>query len=207
MGDKFESGNSEFDSQVDSYKRIDQNTVEVHLKDGTVMTVDNNGDRISTKADIPFQPDMRMESDNVGTSRPDVAPAGLTEDAPGAKTGVDLESLESTQKYLRDQADYLSRLYYAMPGIKEKIDGPASAGAGTSSLGAFEGALQIQQKHNLLYESFRTSIKNTVEKLRDTADALGKIKENYAAAEERNALTAQQWSSIFNDASATQHQV
>jgi len=205
MGEEFKSGNEELDSQVESWKRIDANTVQIQLKDGTVMTVDNNGDTISTKADIPFQPDMRMVQDNVGTSRPDVAPKGLTESAPGTKTGVDLESLESTQKWLRDHAAYLGRLYHAMVGIKEKVDGPASAGA--PSLGGFRGALAIQTKHTTLYESFRTNLKTTIEKLYDTADALGKVKENYAAAEERNALTAQQWSSIFGEAAKTQHQI
>ena len=123
MGDNFKTGNSEFDDQVDSYKRIDGNTVEVHLKDGTVVTVDNNGDTISSKADIPFNPDLRLDQKNVGTSRPDVAPAALNEAAPGTKTAVDLESLASTQTWLRAQADYLGRLYYGMTGIKDSIDG------------------------------------------------------------------------------------
>jgi len=205
MGDEYKSGNDELDAQVESWTRIDANTVQAHLKDGTVITVDNNGDTISSHADLPFQPDMRMEQDNVGTSRPDVAPAGLTEAAPGGQSGVDLASLESTQRWLRDHADYLGRLYHAMGGIKDKIDGPASAGA--SSLGGFPGAMAVQTKHATLYESFRNSLKSTIERLYDTADALGKVKENYANAEERNALTAQQWSSIFGDAAKTEHQI
>ncbi|MEV4535457.1 hypothetical protein AB0J82_16670 [Asanoa sp. NPDC049518] len=205
MGDKFESGNKELDAQVESYKRIDQNTVEVRLKDGSVLTVDNNGERISTHVDRPFALDMKLDQANVGTSRPDVAPAGLTEAAPGGKTGVDLESLESTQKWLRERAEYLGRLYYAMPGILEKIDGPASGG--TSTLGGHRGAELVHGKHTALYNSFRNGLKDTIEQLHDTADALGKIKENYAAAEERNALTAQQWESIFGKAAAKEHQI
>lgn len=205
MGDKFASGNEELDAQVESAKRIDQNTVEVHLKDGSVLTVDNNGDRISTHVDRPLAFDMGLDQANVGTSRPDVAPKGLTEAAPGGKTGVDLESLETTQKWLRDRADYLGRLYHAMPGILEKIDGPASEG--TPTLGGFKGAQLVHGKHTTLYTSFRNGLKNTIEKLYDTADALGKIKDNYAAAEERNALTAQQWESIFGKAAAKEHQI
>jgi len=205
MGDKFESGNEELDAQVDSWKRIDQNTVEVQLKDGSVLTVDNNGDRLSGHLDRPFAFDMKMDQANVGTSRPDVAPAGLTEAAPGGKTGVDLESLETTQRWLRERAAYLGRLYYAMPGILEKIDGPASGD--TPTLGGHRGATAIHTKHTQLYTSFRMGLKNTIEQLHDTADALGKIKENYAAAEERNALTAQQWESIFSKAAAKEHQI
>ncbi|SNT45426.1 hypothetical protein SAMN05421812_106242 [Asanoa hainanensis] len=205
MGDKFESGNSELDAQVESYKRIDQNTVEVRLKDGSILTVDNNGDRITTDVDRPFAFDMKLDQANVGTSRPDVAPAGLTEGAPGGKTGVDLESLETTQRWLRERAEYLGRLYYAMPGILEKIDGPASGG--TPTLGGHRGATMVHTKHTALYTSFREGLKQTIEQLHDTADALGKIKENYAAAEERNALTAQQWESIFGKAAAKEHQI
>jgi hypothetical protein len=205
MGEKFESGNEELDAQVESWKRVDQNTVEVTLKDGSVMTVDNNGDRIHSHWDRPGDLDMRMDQANVGTSRPDVAPAGLTEAAPGGKTGVDLESLEATQKWLRDRAAYLGRLYHAMPGILEKIDGPASAEFPT--LGGHKGAQQVHTKHTALYKSFRSGLERTIEQLHDTADALGKIKDNYAKAEDRNALTAQQWQSIFSKASEKEHQI
>ncbi|GIF76395.1 hypothetical protein [Asanoa siamensis] len=205
MGEKFESGNEELDAKVDSFRRIDQNTVELTLKDGSVMTVDNNGDRISADWDRPFAFDLHSDQANVGTSRPDVAPRGLTEAAPGAQTGVDLASLESTQDWLRERAAYLGRLYHAMPGILEKIDGPASAGAPT--LGQFPGAGKVHLKHTEVYESFRNGLELTIEQIHDTVDALGKIKENYAAAEERNALTAQQWASIFTEASAKDHQI
>jgi hypothetical protein len=205
MGEKFESGNEELDAQVDSWQRIDQNTVQLQLKDGSVMTVDNNGDRIHADWDRPLAFDMRLDQDNVGTSRPDVAPKGLTEAAPGAQTGVDLESLEATQKWLRDRAAYLGRLYYAMPGILEKIDGPASAEFPT--LGGHKGATAIHGKHTQLYNSFRSELERIIESLHDTADALGKIKENYAAAEDRNALTAQQWQSMFGEAAEKQHQI
>ncbi|MDG4821977.1 hypothetical protein O7635_08935 [Asanoa sp. WMMD1127] len=205
MGDEFKTGNEELDAKVESYRRIDQNTVEIHLKDGSVMTVDNNGDRIVGTVDRPFDLDMRIDQANVGLSRPDAAPVGLTEDAPGAKTAVDLESLENTQKWLRERADYLGRLYYAMPELLAKIDGPASKGAPT--LGGHKGAMAIHTKHTALYTSFREGLKQTIEQLYDTADALGKIKENYAAAEERNALTAQQWQSIFTEAAKKQHQI
>lgn len=205
MGEKFESGNEELDAQVASWKRVDQNTVELQLKDGSVMTVDNNGERLHADWDRPFALDMRLDQANVGTSRPDVAPKGLTEAAPDAKTGVDLESLEATQKWLRDRAAYLTRLYHAMPELLEKIDGPASAEFPT--LGGFKGATAIHGKHTALYESFRKELERVVDELHDTADALGKIKENYAAAEERNALTAQQWQSIFGKAAEKQHQI
>ena len=205
MGEKFESGNEELDAKVETWKRIDQNTVELQLKDGSVMTVDNNGDRLHADWDRPLDFDMHLDQANVGTSRPDVAPKGLTEEAPGAKTGVDLESLEATQQWLRDRAAYLGRLYHAMPELLEKIDGPASAQYPT--LGGFKGATAVHGKHTALYDSFRKEIERVVDELRDTADALGKIKENYAAAEERNALTAQQWESIFVKAAEKQHEI
>ncbi|WP_203708056.1 hypothetical protein [Asanoa iriomotensis] len=179
--------------------------MEIQLKDGSVMTVDNNGDRLHAEWDRPFDFDMRLDQANVGTSRPDVAPKGLTESAPDAKTGVDLESLEATQEWLRERAAYLSRLYWAMPALLEKIDGPPSAMY--PAIGGFKGATAIQGKHTTLYTSFRAGLKNIVEQLRDTADALGKIKENYAAAEDRNALTAQQWQTIFGKAAEKQHQI
>ena len=56
---------------------------------------------------------------------------------------------------------------------------------GHSFVGWIKGAgLRPQQAHDAL-QLVPRGLKNTIEKLHDTADALGKIKENYAAAEER----------------------
>jgi hypothetical protein len=209
MGDELEIQNEELAALVTSSRRIDANTWQVTLVDGTTMTVDNDGNRVSVDTNAPWYlpvPDQRMVSDNVGLSSPAAAPASVRNRGDAGETSQwSLGSLEDAQRWLRAHADYLGRLYWGMKDIADLVNGPASAGY--PALGGFETALTLKAKHDALSETFRTAIKGLIENLHDTADALGKIATNYARVEERNALTAAQWAAIFGEQGDSTHDV
>jgi len=125
----------------------------------------------------------------------------VTSNDNGGRTEWSLEDLDAAVKWLRTHADFLGRVRARMLEIPELIDGPASAGSNTSTLGSFPKALELKTTHKQLYDSTKTGIEALFETLHDTADALEKINKEYEKTEKKNALTAQDWTKILGEQS------
>jgi len=190
---------------ISSSRRVDPDTVELTLIDGTVLRVDNHGRTIEGTYDLGLSPlpgnEIGITSDNVYHSE---TPTAFRDGAGDPeKSTIELTSLENTVTWLRSHAEYLTRLWHAMDEITEYLEGPS--GRTTSSLGGFESVMKVSSKHDGLFQGIHGNLKTTIENLYDTIDALGKIIENYDTAEERNRATAAEWQRIFGEQASSEH--
>jgi hypothetical protein len=126
----------------------------------------------------------------------------------GGSADWDITSLGVAQDWLRTHPEFLVRVRQRMTEIDDLLAGPASSsGPTTSALGAFEKATELKTKHDGIYDGVRKGLETVIEDLLDSVDALGRVIERYENAEQRNALTAAQWQSIFGEGAGSKHDI
>jgi uncharacterized protein YukE len=183
---------------VSSSKRLDDHRWEVTLIDGTKMTIDDQGNRITGTAKTPFGYEQSLTMDDVGDYKHATAPTGLTTsgDDPGASSEWNVESVEDAERWLRAHADTLAHLWHGMDDITDLLDGPDGR---TSSMGTFEWANKLAQQHAAVFGGVKNGLKGVVESLYDAADAIKNVATNMKNAEDRNRMTTAQMEKIFSD--------
>ena len=122
----------------------------------------------------------------------------------GVRTEWDADSLESAAGWLRAHASYLRRLSYGMTDVQDLMGGdpsmPAASGQERKSpLGGFDWAKRLTGQHDTLFKNTQDGVRKLANELRDAAEALDKIKDNYHTAEKANEMSAVDMQRVFGD--------
>lgn len=111
---------------------------------------------------------------------------------------VDVSHLENISRYLTIVAD-------AMTTVRDgtlhqahrlaRVGGESTDGGAPSALGsqAIQEVMDLATRENGTFTALDTSLKSMADNLRKAAEGVTEIAENYATVDERNALTADQW--------------